>query len=283
MKFVSVLTLGIVLFTGSMASAATITVDPASLDPTAFDTLQSAIDFAGNGDTVEVVPGTYEAGIIIEGKVLTLVATGGPGETFLIPKTGPMIQVISPPSAGTSIEGFSMDEAPEGALVLKGAIVTIKEMNLQNVVGTAITADNDSQILLEGLEVSNGFGIGTAPTVLQVSGNSTVTLKDSYLDSNSSTDGSTIHVMEAPLTLQRTFVCNNNSGATGTIHVAGTNLTIQSSILADNTATQGGALATSAMGEDNTITIENAHFVNNEGLGKVAFMGTERLPPSPIP
>lgn len=71
------ITILLILFFPAILSAKTIYV------PTDYPRIQEAIDAAVKGDTVLVLPGTYEENIDFKGKAITLASTSGPDVTIL--------------------------------------------------------------------------------------------------------------------------------------------------------------------------------------------------------
>jgi len=75
--------LGFLAVLSGLCGAATTVVD--ALGGGAFTTIQPAIDAAADGDTILVMPGTYEvtAPITFKGRVITVISQDGPAETTI--------------------------------------------------------------------------------------------------------------------------------------------------------------------------------------------------------
>jgi len=86
--------------------------------PTDYDTIQEAIDAAQDGDTVQVLPGTYTGrgnrDIELRGKAITVQGAEGPAET-IIDCLGPEEEV-----ARLGHRGFYIHEAETGRTVVEG-------------------------------------------------------------------------------------------------------------------------------------------------------------------
>ncbi|MDR5655854.1 surface glycoprotein [Halodesulfurarchaeum sp. HSR-GB] len=70
------------------------------------DTIQSAVDIAENGDTVEVTPGTYDESVTIDKKNVTLESTAGADETTI--NSGDKSVVIDVSADEVTIDGFNL-------------------------------------------------------------------------------------------------------------------------------------------------------------------------------
>ena len=68
--------------TGQAADGATITVANDG-SPADFTSIQPAIDYADNGDEIEVRPGTYNEAINFNGKAIRLYSSGGQDVTTI--------------------------------------------------------------------------------------------------------------------------------------------------------------------------------------------------------
>ena len=134
MKILNTLLILVLLAVGlsSTGLADTLYVDPQNkTDPNVFDRIQPAIDFAKNGDTIEVFPGTYEGGLIIENKSISLLGQEGSEETKIIYKEGPIIRIANADIA-LSVEGFTIDNASEGVIDITNASATLTDLQILN-------------------------------------------------------------------------------------------------------------------------------------------------------
>jgi pectin methylesterase-like acyl-CoA thioesterase len=79
--------------------------------PGNFDTIQGAIDAAGEGDEIEVAPGTYNKAINFSGKAISLYSSGGPDATT-INGTGNyhVVQCVSGEGPDTVLEGITIND-----------------------------------------------------------------------------------------------------------------------------------------------------------------------------
>ena len=142
--------LGLVILVGASAGAAIVSSPAgAAPDPTwyvapspagtgssggscsapGFNTIMGAVNAAATGDTVEVCPGTYDEGVTVLGKAITL--NGSPGGTpATIDAAGQTEGVIveGAGAAGSFFEGFTIQNAKqEGILVQGTSNVTVRD------------------------------------------------------------------------------------------------------------------------------------------------------------
>ena len=290
MKILNTLLILVLLAVGlsSTGLADTLYVDPQNkTDPNVFDRIQPAIDFAKNGDTIEVFPGTYEGGLIIENKSISLLGQEGSEETKIIYKEGPIIRITNADIA-LSVEGFTIDNASEGVIDITNASATLTDLQILNTVGTAIVSTLSTeavqdgkqyQLVLRDSSVRNGIGIGEAPSVLSASSGLSVTIEDSYIEDNSGGTGVIEASAGADMTIHRTFICGNSAKEGGAIRIVESSLDLKSSFLSGNTGEMGGAIYIANTDEATSVSMENLHIANNEGTGSAIYFksGSEAL------
>ncbi len=71
----------LLLLTINPASAAVITVNNSTGDPADFTTISAAVEYANNGDTLLVFPGTYTENVDVAKELIIKSASGNPGDT----------------------------------------------------------------------------------------------------------------------------------------------------------------------------------------------------------
>ena len=82
-----------------------------------FPKIQSAIDFAQTGVTIQVAPGTYNEAIDFKGKAITVKATGARAST-IIDGTGlttSVVRAVTGETSATVLQGFTIRNGPIGS------------------------------------------------------------------------------------------------------------------------------------------------------------------------
>jgi hypothetical protein len=117
--------------------------------------IQTAIDGASNGDTIQVGPGEYRVQLWIEGKGVVLRSDRGPSETILRGGPGrarPVIEVFFDGGNPSVIEGFTIREGDIGVRltaaspIIRGNII---EHN-QGAIGAGVCCNMGSNAWIEG-------------------------------------------------------------------------------------------------------------------------------------
>ncbi|MEM6929015.1 MAG: hypothetical protein AAF602_18895, partial [Myxococcota bacterium] len=182
------------------ASAATLNVDPSN--PSAYQTIQAAIDAANPGDTIAIQPGTYPDCVDTSGKDLTLQGVAGPAVTAirvenLCPGLGlPASSAVIVESGETvRITGLTL-YGRVGALRVDGADVTLDGVVLDgtNTLGEPVASGVEAQsstLTVRDSTFSNHFGyLGAAI----LAGNTGVVIRDSRFTANHAEEwGGAIH------------------------------------------------------------------------------------------
>jgi len=131
--------------------------------PGLFATIQEAVDYSVNGDTVLVAPGTYEGLINFNGRLTVLMSSGGPLETII---TGPddmysaLVTFKSGETEESVLEGFTLLEGWLG-VYCEGAGPTIRRNIFKDQHTTEWAAIN---LAAPGYPPS--AGIGPAPATI---------------------------------------------------------------------------------------------------------------------
>ncbi len=91
------------------------TISPINV-PEDCETIQQAIDWATDGDTILVAPGTYTENLVIDGKSISIIGDPEHPENVVIDANGNITAVsfINPETDGTRLEGFTIQNAVMG-------------------------------------------------------------------------------------------------------------------------------------------------------------------------
>ena len=131
------------------------------LVPSEYSTLQGAIDAAVDGDTVIVAPGTYNETMTITGKAITLRSSAGAATTKIdrANATGDVFTINSAPSAGVTIQGFTILRCQANVFVGSGAS-TVNLNNVRVLTGRrAAWVRSGSHFVLNDFQVAGMSGV----------------------------------------------------------------------------------------------------------------------------
>jgi predicted outer membrane repeat protein len=202
----------------------TITVDIAGLGD--FLDIQSAIDFADNGDTVIVRDGTYFENVVLDGKSITFQSENGPSTT-----------TIDGSASGAVIELISSDCTLEGFTIINGRALR----------GAGVQCRESSTLVMSNCMINNndGAGSGSWGGGMGCSGSSTATITDCTFSENEAAYGAGIHFSgdDTIVTLDNCTFNNNDSEYDGGGIYAepdSSNLIITNCIFTDNDAGRHG-------------------------------------------
>ncbi len=135
------------------------------LGPDSLETIQAALDVAGDGQTVWVGPGTYlEHELTMDGKAIALRSTHGASATTIdAEQLGSVMQFTNGEGVGTLLDGFTIMGGSSsyygGGLYLSGVSVTLKNLIVtENVAqyGGGISASN-SVLVLTDVTIANNI------------------------------------------------------------------------------------------------------------------------------
>lgn len=169
---------GALVMAGAFASppASQLAVEGVLSVPSAqYPTIQSAIDAAPDGATVEVAPGAYFENLRLSDKPIAIVAAEGPEKTALVGHdAGPVVRIEAPEAQMVVLKGFSLRRAhPFGAELVHAEAKNLYVVNCAFDGGSAssgIGADVESIQL-----VGNAFHGGTQMVATHFAGRAEVT------------------------------------------------------------------------------------------------------------
>lgn len=116
--------------------------------PTAFPTLQAAIDAADDGDEVRVAPGLYTERIDFRGKAIAVVGSG-PSSVLDGAGAGPVVTFASGEGPASILDSFTVtggDAPMGGGVLIMGSSPTVR----RNVISENAAAMRGSGIYIEG-------------------------------------------------------------------------------------------------------------------------------------
>lgn len=123
-----------------------------------YPTITEAINSVGEGSTISVNPGTYYENIDLEGKNMSLIATGGPENTIIDGgDNGRVFTLLNNEDSATVIDGFTITN---GSASLGAGIST----NGSPIISNCIIGNNTANVVVAGL-MSSG---PTGPTLSNV-------------------------------------------------------------------------------------------------------------------
>ncbi|MEO0603189.1 MAG: right-handed parallel beta-helix repeat-containing protein, partial [Myxococcota bacterium] len=246
------------------ASAANLNVDPSN--PSAYQTIQAAIDAANPSDTIAIQPGTYPDCVDTSGKDLTLQGVAGPAMTAI------RVESLCPG------QGFASSSA---IVVENGETVRITGLTLYGR-GGALWA-NGADVTLDSvvLDGSNTLGDPVATGVQAQS--STLTVRDSTFSNHFGFLGAAISTWNTDVVIRDSqFTANHAEESGGAIDWAADNavsLDIERTTFEANLAdgNDGGAISAlePAFGPlTATVRIVDSRFVGNgPGVATGPLMG----------
>lgn len=188
-----------------------ITVLDGLVVPQMYSTIQQAIDAAQDGQTVVVMPGTYEVALTIKAKRITLQSTnpesaGTVGQTILEPVefAGRPIINIGAGSAGI-IAGFTLQNSttcpicPGGAIYVRESSPTIKNNVFRNNTdGTIVAYEAGCKIVSNVFEDNVGTPKGTSGAAIHVRNcNRSLVIAGNTFRNNTAKSGGAIYILSS--------------------------------------------------------------------------------------
>jgi predicted outer membrane repeat protein len=131
-----------------------------------FASIQAAIDAAGDGDILQVCPGTYVENLSIDATRLTLVSMEGPEVTILDGGGATTLTVSGVSGAGVSVQGFTV-QGGAAAQYGGGIVCSRSTLELLGDIVTGNTAPYGAGMVASGCSLSlngNTFSGNTATT-----------------------------------------------------------------------------------------------------------------------
>lgn len=253
---------------GTVAAATTRTVGPVG-SAAAFTSIQSAIAASADGDTVEVLPGTYAERIDFSGRDIVLRSTGGPSVTTIDGgRLGTVVTIDDGEGPATVLEGFTIRGAGGGTsssgIRIRSSSPTIRGNRVIDNVGcSGIGIDvSFGSPLIDGNVVSGNVRSGCSGGV----GGGGIAIGGD--------DG-------LPNIVRGNTITNNNSGNGGgggiTMNAAGDTTLVGNVITGNITSGDGGGIQSS--NRTRATIVENL-IADNSGRSAISMLlpGTTPLP-----
>lgn len=276
MRTISIMPVLIFLLCAYRALATTYYVNPGG-------SIQAAIDGAGNGDEIEVAPGTYNEAINFLTKAVRVYSTGGPTVTT-INGSGHyhVIQCVLGEGADSILEGFKITggkangtgaNSEGGGMRIANSSPTILNCNFAsntavNGGGIFMTSANPTVThctFTANSATSGGGGIHTT------NGSSPFVTDCTFTGNSATNSGGGVYNYYTSMTFTRcTFTGNTTPGDGAGIYNTGGSSTITDCSFSSNNANYGGGIY-------NTFSaspwVTHCVFVNNTALGSMGWAG----------
>ncbi|MGE4619120.1 MAG: right-handed parallel beta-helix repeat-containing protein [Planctomycetota bacterium] len=243
------------------------------LVPASYPTINQAMDVAINGDRILVAPGTYSGMISFQGKLVELIAQGGPEVTFLDGSgTFDSVVVMDYVGIGARLSGFSIQNgfgtdcgdpaAPcgGGVLVLEGEPIIEDCIFSQNTSsrGGAIYAENSALTVIDCSFNGNFANQGGALSIM--GGNATITNCD--FDQNTSYGwGGGFVADSAWVTMSSCNFTANVSESGGGFFITESTAFLDDCIVENNSAVDSGGGG--VVDEFSSVEITSSQFLGN--------------------
>jgi len=129
--------------------------------PSAFPTIQSAINAASNGDTVLVAPGTYVENINFNGKAITLTSSSGPAVTIIDGNhNGTVVTFNHSETASSVLSGFTIQNGFQSGGFGAGITIT----SASPTISANVITGNHAAVAI-GIYVNGGSPLITNNTI----------------------------------------------------------------------------------------------------------------------
>ena len=177
------------LLISTTAFGATYTVDASGSGD--YTTIQSGINGVANGDTLEVVSGTYAEALDLGGKDVDIVSQSGASSTIIAPPMGQVAVTWDQGEAG-SLEGFSITPTSARALLISASSPSVVDVEISGggsygtIDGGAIYVSGGSPSL-ESVSIENSQG--RKGGAIYANGKASLAISTLSVDSTSATYG----------------------------------------------------------------------------------------------
>jgi len=231
---------------------------------TYYNTIQEALDDAGDGNIIEVADGTYDESINFpSGKLIILQSVNGTSSTTVIGDNGSATVTCSNSPEGTTLEGFTITHT-EG-LTGSGVYIVSSDLTINDCTISGNSAAHGGGIKNYGtLDITSSTIYGN--TVYDYGGGiynyGTLTITSSDISGNSAASGGGIYNYGTLTITSSTTISGNTAtfyGGAGIYNNSTGTLTISGSTISNNSATNYGA----GICNYGTLTITSSDISNN--------------------
>jgi len=235
----------VVVLAGQAAEGKLITVDDDA--PANYSIIQDAINYASDGDEIEVRPGTYNEAINFKGKAVRLYSSDGPDATT-IDANGAyhVVQCVSGEDANTILEGFTITDGDANGTSPNNEGGGMYNYGSSPTVTNCIFTGNSADYCGGGMENNN-----SSPTVTNCI----------FTGNSAGYGGGMYNWLSSPTVTNCTFSGNTAySDGGGMFNDNGSNLTVTDCIFTGNSATCGGGMYNY---DNSSPTVTNCTFSGN--------------------
>jgi predicted outer membrane repeat protein len=205
-----------------------------------FLTIGTAIDESENGDTIEVLPGTYAERVAFHGKAISVIAVDGPSGTLI---TGD----------GSATVWLNEGEGPDS--ILSGFTIQGLGHNCMYIAGSSPHLEN---LVIEGCGSDSGVYGGAAQIIA-----ASPTFMSVTFQNNTAERGGAIYASDASdISIDNSVFVGNQAESGGAILVINSVLTASESRFESNQAHFGNAGA--LFMDSSIVDLQNSHFDSNQ-------------------
>ena len=261
--------------------------------PEDFGTIQEAIDYSIDGDSIFVSAGTYYENINFNGKNISLI--GEDRETTIIDggQNGSVVSFLSGETSLSSITNFTLqngiNEYGGGGIIIRESSSTLSNLNIINNSGSNNPTSSSTgggisikniidNIYIDNLLISNnenhGKGAGVGIDLVSDEGEINpyiLEITNTTIQNNTCTTerGGGISINRGEVILRNVNISNNNSqGGGGLIGFTGGIIEIEDSYISNNSCVSMGGLSGGGIYNSGAIiNINNSTISNNTTLG----------------
>jgi hypothetical protein len=261
--------------------------------PADYPTIQAAINAAGNGDAIQVSPGTYVENLNFLGKAIQVIGLQGPAVTVIDGnQAGSVVSFVSGEGPQSVLSGFTLQNGKaSGSPGLRGGGIRI-ENSSPTITGNIITnntagdggggiSSSFSSPLIQGNLITNnsqipGWSGGVGGGGVTIVGASAAQLLNNVISGNSwsaSGGGVTLFAAGTPA-VKNNFITNNSAFSQGggiwMVNYSDASI-VQNVIVGNSAGTGGGVYWLVPSGRRGPFLINNTVSGNNSAQGSAVF------------
>jgi hypothetical protein len=258
--------------------------------PSAYATIQAAIDAAADGDTVVVAPGTYHERIDFGRKNVVVQSSGGASVTTIDGDGGGVVvKIDADPGESPTLRGFTVRNGASTPVATGdgGIDTTGGPALIENNVVTANTFCDGGAIeaafsaaTIRNSTITNNRQLGCSGGVggggVSIRGAGSVRLAGNVIDGNQhgSWAGAVSLFASGPAVIEKNVIRNNRAGSDGgAIEIVNDSpASIRNNLFVANSAPNGGAIDVSPPSGSSGAQIFNNTFVGNVGTKGSAIL-----------